>query len=160
MAKKGVSLIVLSITIVVLAVLTTVMLVGTTEISDKTRVAKLGEEFKLLEDTIKEYYAINGTLPIDSEAKYTKTQLINLNTLGQGELLQAEIDKNKDATSTFYEINYSLISTTIKERGIEVTQDDIYVVSSNNNVYYVQGVTIGEKVYFSLANISVVTQVD
>lgn len=161
MLKKGVSLIILVITIIVLIIITSTVIVSISDITTTTMVAKFGEELKTLEDKIREYYVLNGTLPVYNDAKYTAEELTNLNTLGHGRELQNEINKNKDTLSTFYEIDYLLIDTVITERGVEKTIDDIYVVSSESNkVYYVQGLVFEDIVYFSTVNISGTTKVN
>ena len=83
-----------------------------------------------------------------------------MHTSGRGTELTNEIEKNNDQYSNFYLIDFDSIGVEIESRGVETTEDDVYVVSDKNNVYYVRGVEIGDEIFFSLVNISEVKKLD
>ena len=60
MNKKGVSLIILVVTILILSVLVGVITVNTTLMTEEAVEAKFKDEVKTLQDKIKEYYVIPG----------------------------------------------------------------------------------------------------
>lgn len=149
--KKGVSLIILVITVILLGTLATVVSINTTLMTEETREAKFKDELKTIEDRIKEYYVLTGTLPVLSGTEYNLEQLVIINTRGKELALKAEIDENGDTSSKFYLIDFEAIGITLNERGNKKTVDDIYVLSSvANKVYYVRGIEIKENVYFSI----------
>lgn len=160
MAKKGVTLTTLAITIIVITLIAGVVIVNATGIVEKTELAKFGEEIKKIEDAYREYYALSGNAPTLNEEQYTAEQIIALNTLGYGEKLQREIEKNGDTNSIFCLIDFEEIGLNIDKRGIRATNDDIYVVSLvTNRVYYLKGVEIADDVYFSTAYIVETTSI-
>ena len=162
MYKKGVTLLTLALTLAVLAILASAVIINTETILPKAELSTFGEEVKIIEDRVKEYYISNGTLPIkQGSAEYTIAELEMLHSMGFQEELRSEITKNTDVNSKFYVINYYAINVRLEDRGLEQTPDDIYVVSSKSNkVYYVRGVIIKDEIYFSLANIANTTVID
>lgn len=160
MRKKGITLATLVITIAILVILSGVVIINARGIIQKTELAKFGEELKAIEDIIKEYYISNGRFPVIEEKKFSAEQVVSLNASGFDSELQQEIEKNDDEDSTFYEIDYEAIKVTLKDRGLENTPDDIYIVSSaSNRVYYVKGLQISDEIYFSTAHIADITVV-
>lgn len=155
--KKGVSLIILVITVILLSILAAVISINTTLMTDEAREAKFKDELKTIEDRIKEYYVLTGTLPVLPGTEYSLGEVIALNTRGKELALKSEIDKNGDTSSKFYLIDYEAIGVTLNERGNGKTVDDIYVLSSvANKVYYVRGLEIKENVYFSISGPSAI----
>ena len=160
MGKSGVTLVSLVITIIIATIIAGVVVFNSTGIVWKSEVAKFGEDIKKIEDAYKEYYALNGIAPTIKDKEYTAEQVIALNTLGYGEKLRNEIQKNGDMNTVFYLINFDEIGLKIEERGLGLTQDDIYVVAlGTNRVYYVKGLEVAEEVYFSVAYIAETTNI-
>ena len=155
MKKKGITLITITISITILAFIAGAVIFNTVNLVGKTQLSKFSEELELIEDKIEEYYVLNGVYPVLTETTYSSTQIAMINTNGKSEMLTEEIKKNHDENSTFYLIDYERIQVKLLERGLKVTPDDIYVVAKETNtVYYLKGVEIEEKVYFSLINIT------
>jgi len=160
-SKKGVTLITLVITVVILSLITGAVIVNSFGAINKTKLAKFGESLKIIEDKVEEYYVVNGRLPIIQHKQYTSQEIIGLNTTGNSARLGNEITKNKDEDSNFYEIDFLLIKVNLSTTGHKSTQDDVYVISDKTGkVYYLKGEKVGDEVYFSLANISSVEVVD
>lgn len=151
MNKKGISLIILVITIILLGILVGVISINTTLMTEETREAKFKDEIKMIEDRVKEYYVLTGTLPVLHETEYNLQEVLAINTRGKEVELKSDIDNNGDASSKFYLIDFEAIGITLNEIGINQTVDDIYVLSSDaNKVYYVRGMEVKEEVYFSI----------
>ena len=160
MAKKGITLTTLAISIIVITLIASAIIINATGIVEKAELAKFGEEIKKIEDEYREYYALNGNPPILKDEQYTSEQIVALNTLGYGDKLQREIEKNGDINSIFGIINFEEMGLNIDLRVKGETKDDIYVVSlATNRVYYLRGVEIANDVYFSTAYISDTTSI-
>ena len=152
--KKGISLVVLVITIIVMIILTGFVIAMTTNIIPSSREASFLSDLSILEDKIKEYYTNTGALPIKENTHFTLTALRNdyISSTKVGSF-DAEVTKNQDNDNEFNLLDLDAIGVTDNERGNGETNDDIYVFSDNTlNVYYLAGVKGRNGTVFSLAN--------
>lgn len=152
--KKGISLVVLVITIIVMIILTGFVIAMTTNIIPSSREASFLSDLSILEDKIKEYYTNTGALPIKENTHFTLTALRNdyISSTKVGSF-DAEVTKNQDNDNEFNLLDLDAIGVTDNERGNGETNDDIYVFSTNTlNVYYLAGVKGRNGTVFSLAN--------
>ena len=150
-SKKAVTLITLTVTVVILAVLTASVIINVENIFPEAKKAKFAEDLKKVEDGIREYYLTYGHYPVDSATAYTKSEVVALNTSSRGELLSDEIDKNGDKESEFYLVDLDKIRVTAITYGNVVSEDDIFVAATlTGNVYYVKGIVQDGTARFSL----------
>lgn len=150
--KKGVSLVVLVITIIVMIILASVIIFVSADATNNSKMAAFASDLTQIEDVIEEYYLNNNELPIVSGVSYSKGQVINLISEGST-TLNEEIIENGDDSAVFYKVDLAKLPIDSSYRGIEADGDitDIYLVSSQNfNVYYLKGEKIANEYYFSL----------
>ena len=162
--KNGVSLIVLMITIVVVIILLTITLSDSGNSADNTFITVFNSDLVQIREGVRSYYIQNDKIPTfddDSDA-YSKSQILGLIDGEINDFIEA-LTLNGDNiddinTLAFYKIDLAKIGITKTSRGTRKNgeQNDVYVVSYPNfNVYYLQGVEISSKYYFStISNIS------
>ena len=159
--KRGVTLVLLSITILIMAILTTSVIVNIDDIIPAARKSKIAEEFKLIEDKVKEYYLTYGNYPVLNNITYTKDEAVALNTAGKASALTNEIVKNGDENSVFFLIDLDKLRVDTLLFGTGNTADDIYIAAvSTGCVYYPKGLSVGGKMVFSTGSFKDVTNVD
>jgi len=149
--KRGISLVVLVITIIVMIVLSSTIIYISSDMVMDTKQGAFALDLEQIEDLTKEYYLNNNELPaIGSE--YTKATLVALITEG-AEILSDEITINGDDSAKFLRVDLSKLDISNITRGMEDNGDttDIYVIATDSlNVYYLKGEEIGGEYYFSL----------
>lgn len=150
--KKGISLIVLVITIIVMGILASVVVFISADSVNNSKIAAFSTDLTEIEDLIDEYYLNNNALPIVEGTTYTKAQVVALITNG-ADSLSDEITSNGDDSSSFYEVDLSKLPIDDSASGNKNDDEtDVYLVSSQNfNVYYLKGKKIANVYYFSLA---------
>ena len=108
----------------------------------------------VVNDAVEEYYAVNGTLPILSsgieitanEYKQKINQLYDVDALNS---LKEELNLNNDLDSNFYEVDISKLNIEASKFGLKETETDVFLVSTNNLVYYYSGYKMATGIYFS-----------
>ena len=130
--KKGITIITLIIMVVVMIILTTTVTITGVQALNNSKKLKFASELVFMQETIDNYSKENsGDLPI------TGSEITNSN-LPEGQ---------------YYEIDTSLLGIIETTYGRKLNNDtnDIYVISkADNKVYYLKGLKIGNKVYFTL----------
>lgn len=159
--KQGVTMITLSLTIIIMAILTATAIVNIINIVPNARKSKIAEEFELIEDKVKEYYLTYGNYPVLNGTTYTKSQLIALNTNGNSGTLSAAITVNGDNNALFFVVDLEKIKVTTYNYGKNVTQDDIYVVADlTGNLYYPKGISSNGEIVFSTCDFEDATNIE
>lgn len=152
--KKGLSLLVLTITILVMIVLASVVIFISANTTNNSKKAAFASDLEQLEDLVREYYLANNTLPVVADATiYSKSTFTALITDGK-DTLTSEIAENGDDDAVFYKLDLSKLDVKSSKRGLEEDGDitDAYYVASNTfNVYYLQGEEIAGEYYFSIS---------
>lgn len=149
--KRGISLMVLVLTIIIMIILASVVIYISADSVNNAKMASLAEDITNIEDLISEYYLNNNELPIVSGISYSKANVVDLITDGST-VLSEEINQNGDDSSLFYKVDLSKLPIESSSRGVgDNGVNDIYLVSSQNfNVYYLKGEKIAGQYYFSL----------
>lgn len=151
--KKGISLVALTITIVVLIIISSVAIFVSSETLDNADLAAFASDLTQIEDAVKEYYLTNNNLPIEESTSYNKSQVITLISEGSTSLSE-EIQENGDDSAVFYIIDMSKLPIEDSIMGNKENGDnkDVYIVSNRNfNVYYLKGMEVKDVYYFSLS---------
>ncbi|MCX8074716.1 MAG: hypothetical protein N2749_03915 [Clostridia bacterium] len=166
MNKKGISFIVLMITIVVALILISVTVISTKNSIDNATITKMAESIKQVEDASEAYYISNGKFPTSDENSepLTKNQVIGLVADNVESEFLSEVDQNNDGSvNEYYKIDLSKINvqSTSYGRGTD-GQDDVFVIAyPSMNVYYLKGFYAKSTVYFSISpKISNIVKVD
>ena len=144
MRKRGISVLMLAVTIVIMAILVTSTLVGVNLAINDARLRTLAQDMVTIEDKIQEQYSLTGTMPITGPALIADQVLTKI-TPSERALLLAACTADQNNESNYYEISLADLGITTSNRGTKKTQDDIYVISENSmRVYYLKGVKIGD----------------
>ena len=149
--KKGISLVALTVTIVIMLLLASTVAISGVNVLSNSRMVSIGTELAYMQEYVDSYIEYNnGNLPIsdsviiatDKILVADKTQFDSVDYVSSTNVLLYKIDKSKLGN----------ISTTYgnENKGDET---DIYAVSKNTNkVYYVKGEKIKGKTYYTLTN--------
>lgn len=149
--KKGINLVILTITIVVLAILATIFTVDMQNSIDNAYIVSFAEELRNILDATNVYYLENGAYPISES--YTKEEFLNLTANENIEGLQEELTLNKETSTSFYKINLNLIKSSGGLFSKLGEQHNVYVINEDaTNIYYPSGYTVGEETYYSLSS--------
>lgn len=152
--KKGISLIVLVITIVVMGILASAAIFISADASNNSKKVAFASDLTTIQEAVKEYYITNNGLPTIDQTSYTKTQILAMISEGS-DILSEEIAELGDNAAKFYKIDLSKLPIENSARGIGANDNntDIYIVSAENfNVYYLKGEYIDKEYYFALTS--------
>lgn len=151
--KRGVSLIVLGITMIVLSILAGIVVFSAKDAISISKEGNFKTNMAKIQDAAVEYYATCGVLPIKNNATaLTKSELLakaNL-TVDKYEALSVQITANGDDAGKFYALDIEKLN--IQETVYNITKDSdvLYINDMGTCVYYITGFTAGDDVYFSL----------
>ena len=152
-SEKGITLVSLVITVIVLLILTNVIIYN---VKDNLKIGKLIEmqnDIENLRDKISLYYAQNGKIP-------AKVVYPNINHLKVAGAISEAVD-----TGDFLVIDLSAIENLTLNRGLDfekiktktsLTEEeaqnntDLYIINeASHNIFYVAGVTVDNEVYYT-----------
>lgn len=148
--EKGVTLVALVITVVVLAILAfsvTVNLQGFEETKNKTR---FQQDMNKLAEKVEQYYARNKTLPILNEYTNTSMFIANKNINDSSTYWVLDIGK-LGITSLNYGGDYQTIKD-MNNTSADVSQyTNVYIINrGSHTIYYPKGVEYEGKVHYAL----------
>lgn len=159
--KKGISLIVLIITITVALILVATVVISTTSAINNANITVFAKDLTEIQEATESYYITNNIMPnIDGSNVMTAAELLAISS--DSTLLNEEITENVDVDSQFYVIDLAKINVTKTAYGNkELGENDIFVVSfPTMNAYYPYGLRANGTTYFSITSkISTVTKV-
>lgn len=153
--KVGIALIALSIVIIILVLISGIVTYVGYNIITTSKNTAYAKDMETITDSVIEYYAVNGSLPIleggkeitsDEYKQYVK------NVIGEeaSRKLETEFTKNDDEDATFYEIDISKIGIDDLKYGIKKDENDVYVISNNSHIiYYYKGYENNSGLHFS-----------
>ena len=145
--QKGVSLVSLTITVIIILILTGIVLYNVKDNLSVQKLKSMQADIENLRDKISYYYIEHGSIP----AKIEYNNITNIKSAG---VISDEVDTGK-----FYIIDLSAIDNLTLTYGkdydkIKDTQqvdnlEDIYIINEDShNIFYVKGITLdGEKFY-------------
>lgn len=129
--ERGITLITLAITVVILIIITTTLATNSYDSLQLSRLTKLENDIKALEDRVAAYYVKYGELPVYGES-FTKEEL-------ESELEDMSVN---DGTN-YYIIDLSLIENLTLNYGKQhdVASTDLYIINEESHViYYLKGI--------------------
>lgn len=141
--KKGITLSVLTITVVIMLILISVStVVGIRSVKTATYEEYISKLDRVSND-VNQYYIKNKTLPIT-------TEVIAKEGLSNG--LKLEISNNKDDYNNLYVVDMNKLRSESVKIGYGTANDmDIFVVCENtNNVYYLKGMEYKGTTYYGV----------
>lgn len=147
--KKGISLISVMITVLIMAILATVMLPSGIDKINRSKLTSFNENILSLKQEVNIYFMQNDEYPVKTDGN---GNYIVYSITGSPTLL-AEATKKNDQNDTFYIVDLSKIKIDNKDIGVGKTIDDFYIVArTTGNVYYAQGIRIENVVYHTKQN--------
>lgn len=157
MKNKGVSLIVLIITIIVMLILTSVITLQIFNNIGSAKIASFVENISTIQEYVDSRLILNEQLPFLNNKYYLVDELVNNGYLleKKHDAFKNELINNGDREDTkFYIIdinNIEGISSTIGN-GKNGNNDYFVVSEDTNRVYYLLGIDVGKDTYFSLSD--------
>lgn len=159
-SRRGVSLIILALTITIIIILTSVIVVNSTDNRNSAIKTLLIENLTSVEEAVRTYYIVNGNMPLPTnEDAYKSLSAQQIAEMAIDAGIEEEINLNGDEQQSFYVVNMSLLDLDNISFGKDYNMDaskkpvDIFVVASNSfNVYYLRGQEIKGVRYYSLSS--------
>ncbi len=143
--QKGISLITLSITVIVLVIITNVIIYNLQDNLGIERVRNMQNDIENLRDKVDSYYLQYGTIPIINK-EYTNIASIDVIGVNDtGKFYIVDLSALENLTLTYGE-DYKKIADNIDIN----TLDDIYIINeSSHNIFYVKGITVDGITYYT-----------
>ena len=143
--EKGITLITLAITILIMMILTITLTASLQSTTDLKQYNEIKSDILLLSQEVKNYYLKNGELPINKAVGYDVT------TSGSRFFIP-EKDRNPNDSGSYYAIDWTLLDIKLN-KGNNDTEKDIYVVNENSfTVYYLAGVILNNDVHYTVVD--------
>lgn len=157
MRRKGVSLIVLIITIVVLSILSSIVIVKVQDYSDSARIATFLNNISQIQDYIYSKNLLNEKIPLKEDTAYTINELVDssyLNLKMKDTFEKEVISNGGDINSKFCIIDMEKLEDIENNMGYgkNGTTDYFVYEASSLKVYYLGGVYYNKKRYFSVTS--------
>lgn len=150
--QRGITLITLIITIVLLIIITATIAINSHTSLELSNLTKLENDIQALNDRVAAYYVKTGTLPVTEET-YTKSELEELITgisINDGD--------------TYYTIDLSKLSNITLNYGKrynDVESQDKYIINQDtHNIYYLNGIEYQGEKYYTLSQSNEVALTD
>lgn len=149
-AKKGITLAVLVVTIIITMILVSAIVVSYDSIKNSTKKKEFAKEIYSIQNLVDAYKFKNEKYPVTTNVTFSiatienedKIQFINEPGYSSNEVVFRVID--------LYEVG---IESTTRGTQKNANTNDMYVVSENTGkVFYLKGEEIGDKVYYTLSD--------
>ena len=156
-SKRGISLVALLITILVMAILSAVVVLSAKNSVDNTNVTDFMNDLQKIQDAAQNYYMENGIYPFSENLELSQVQVLEQVGADKRAELREEMELNndysEDGTESYYIIDLSKIDVTQTKRGVKKSgnANDVYIIAkSSGNVYYLDGLETKDNTYFSI----------
>ena len=143
--KKGVTLVILAVTIIVALILLTTIIFSYDNIKNSIKKREFAKEIYAIQKLSDEYILKNGNIPIKSQSPYI--------FLSEAVTSYPEQFQDEEENNLCYELDLSKINVESVTKGIKKDGDenDIYVISEKTKrIYYLKGYEIGDMTYYTL----------
>lgn len=145
-SQKGVTLLSLVITIVVILILTSTVIFQVNDTTESNRLNDLYADINLLEDKILLYYNNYSEIPVVEN---------------QSEIILGDKEIQREETDKFYEIDLTKLRGITLKYGNKTDREDIYIVNNRTlKVYYLKGIEVGEQKYYCIDNTNEIGDTD
>lgn len=143
--KKGISLSVLAVVILVLTILATTIVTSVSNGITNVELSVWVNEITFIQDSMDENEK-------ESESFFVQEKTFDVSNISNSILLEQFKDEIiTDSKIKFYEINLSKLDLNNLVYGKHNTENDVYVYSKNTGkVYYLEGIKTRNKVYYTL----------
>lgn len=145
-AKKGITLMILVITIIIIAILLGVGIYGSMDLVDTSSIADFRTTMSEIEDLVKTYKLANGTMPVTESSPITYDDIASGLSLEASPYFAEQVEANKDEESLFYYVDFAKIN--VIQAGFDV-EGKVVVNEEGTCVYYTPGMYISGNWYFT-----------
>lgn len=149
--KKGISLTVLGIIIVILTMITTVIVIDAKKYTDEVKKTKFITDYMLVERAVKKYYDDNRKYPIKKENASDKTLTLIADIDAEETQFGQNLNKAKSGLNLSI-IDVSLLGYDELTTGTGKSEFDYYGIDSDGNLYYMNGFEFDEKIYYMVTD--------
>ena len=143
--EKGITMVILVITVIILVLITGTLLANSSDSLQLSRLTKLQNDIKALEDRVAAYYVQYEELPIN-DTSYTQSSLRN--TIN---------DLSSNDGNTYYAIDLSKLDNLTLNYGKSLSPDIYIINEETHNIYYLKGVTYKGDTYYTVGRDETVT---
>lgn len=167
--QKGISLIALTTTILVLAIVTSIVIYNAKDVIEVREYKKLESDIEVLENKVNMYYLNYKKIPVLEKDSFPVIYNGDMEFLGQ---------KRENDNDNYYILNLRLIDGitlnfgggfyNIKNTDNNITDrnnnviTDIYIINEQSHrIYYVQGIQVDETIYYTIgtdANVPMINE--
>lgn len=150
-SKKGVSLIILVVVIIIMGTLVGMVTISTKGMMEETNAREFASELKQLEYLVKQSKKLDDNVVLDFVPHVLTVSTL---TAEQKEQMSEEIVSGVTSI-TLYELDFNVLDVNDTTYGKKENGDtnDVYVVSNTTgNVYYLKGFKWEDKTYYTLTN--------
>ena len=145
--KRGITFLTIVIAVVIMLIFASTATISIINVSNNSSKTKIATEYAYVQEAVNNYYNQNNDYPT------TSSVTVDLQNVNNGDLIQFNLEDNKDNKIILYQIDLTLLGNLDLVYGKESQTSDIYAVSKKTgNIYYLQGVKIGSKTYFTLTD--------
>ena len=148
-SKRGISLVALLITILVMAILSAVVVLSAKNSVDNTNVTDFMNDLQKIQDAAQNYYMENGVYPFSENLELSQVQVLEQVGADKRAELREEMELNndysEDGTESYYIIDLSKIDVTQTKRGVKKSgnANDVYIIAkSSGNVYSINSLSL------------------
>lgn len=157
--KRGITLIVLVLTIILALILITATTLAVGNSIDNARLAAFANDLKEVQDAVKVYYMENDSFPTPADSTDALSQKDIFDIVSNKVIFKQDLSVNNDYNENenlgaFYKIDLKILGVEQTIRGTmeDRKADDIYVVSyPSMKIYYLAGVKAKNNTYYSLS---------
>ena len=149
--KKGISLMVMVIIIVILSIITGITIYSAKDSVNMSKLSNFSTNMSKIQDAATAYYTTRGVLPIKSGATaLTKEELLQKTSDAVRDELSEKIALNGDDEGTFYVLDIEKIN--VQETVYNITRENnvLYINDMGTCVYYITGFKVDGTTYFAL----------
>ena len=147
-SEKGVSLISLIVTIVVLLIVTNILIYNLKGNLKLGNLKNMQNDISNLSQKISAYYAKNGEIPINQEYKNTEDLNSIIGATDTGKFYIIDLSALENLT-----LNYGEDYKKINDESTEVQisgYTDLYIINeASHNIFYVEGIRVDDDIYYT-----------
>jgi hypothetical protein len=148
--RKGISLVALAAVVFIMVILLTTLTISGVETANNAKKMTFASEISLIQESVNSYITKhNGEFPISNSIQ------VDISSVNTNSKTQFTIEDNdSDNKVLLYQVDYTLLGLTTLKNGLKKQgENDIYALSKDTKkVYYVKGMAIGNKTYYTLTD--------
>lgn len=144
--KKGITLMILVVTIIILAIMLGASIYSSVNVIDKSSMADFRTTISRIEDLVQTYKLTNGSLPVTSSIPINYSGITSALSGDALANCTEQLTANQDTDSLFYYVDFDKINVT--QTGFSV-EGKVVINDEGTHAYYLPGMYISGKWYFT-----------